>query len=165
MCIRDSSACVDTFVDLKPKGKDGTSYFDVLCSPTLYSGQTVTACVKAEDAQNPDFRFFIEYFNEEDELEVLKSPVFALERGENLLTWEVPDTEGHAIYRLGIALTSQTCVDGSIILKTLDWSNVPVRYTICLLYTSSRDNQMYANRGLLSWNRRFSGGKREGGSI
>lgn len=125
-----ASACVDTFVDLKPKGKDGTSYFDVLCSPTLYSGQTVTACVKAEDAQNPDFRFFIEYFNEEDELEVLKSPVFGLERGENLLTWEVPDTEGHAIYRLGIALTSQTCVDGSIILKTLDWSNVPVRYTM-----------------------------------
>ncbi|POP32848.1 ADP-ribosylglycohydrolase family protein [Lactonifactor longoviformis] len=123
-----ASACVDTFVDLKPKGKDGTSYFDVLCSPTLYSGQTVSASVKAEDAQNPDFRFFIEYFNEEDELEVLKSDGFALEKGENLLTWEVPDTEGHAIYRLGITLTSQECVSGSIILKTLDWSNVPVRY-------------------------------------
>lgn len=125
-----ASACIDTFVDLKPKGKDGTSYFDVLCSPTLYSGQTVSARVKAVEDQNPKFCFFIEYFNEEDDLDIMMSSEFSLEKGDNDLAWEVPDVGGHAIYRLGIRLTSEICVDGYIVLKTLDWSNVPVRYAM-----------------------------------
>ena len=52
----------------------------------------------------------------------------ALVKGENEIVWEVPDTKGHAIYRLGICLTSGERLDGSIILKTLDFSNAPIRY-------------------------------------
>lgn len=123
-----ASCCVDTFIDLKPKGKEGTSYFDVLCSPTLYSGQEVKAVVKAQEEKNPVFRFFIQYFDEKDELDVCYGEKTALKRGENEIIWEVPDTKGHAIYRLGICLTSEERLDGSIILKTLDWSNAPICY-------------------------------------
>ena len=123
-----ASCCVDPFSDLKPKGKEGTSYFDVLCSPTLYSGQEVKAIVKAQEEKNPVFRFFIQYFDEKDELDMCYGEKTALKRGENEIIWEVPDTKGHAIYRLGICLTSEDRLDGSIILKTLDWSNAPICY-------------------------------------
>lgn len=124
-----ASACIDTFIDLKPKGKEGTSYFDVLCSPALYSGQEVQAVVAAKNKENPDFFFFIEYFNEKDELEILYSDAYILKTGENLLTWEIPQTGGYAIFRLGICLrNNRNRLDGAITIKTLDWSNAPIYF-------------------------------------
>lgn len=125
-----ASAVVDTFIDLKPKGKEGTSYFDVLCSPTLYSGQLVTAVVEAPEEANPAFEFFIEYFDEEDRLQLHYGEAYALSKGCNTLLFRIPDIQGHAIYRLGLRLTSPVRRDGSIILKTLDWSNTPEVYSL-----------------------------------
>lgn len=123
-----ASCCIDTFIDLKPKGVEGTSYFDVLCSPTLYSGQDIEANVTAVAEQNPNFRFFIQYFDETDQLAMIYADQTQLQKGDNRIFWRVPDTKGHAIYRLGIMLDCKVRLDGSIYLKTLDWSNAPVRY-------------------------------------
>ncbi|MDR7811856.1 ADP-ribosylglycohydrolase family protein [Lacrimispora sp.] len=123
-----ASVCIDTFIDLAPKGKEGTSYFDVLCSPALYSGQEVTARVLAPETDNPSFEFFIVYFDEDDQLKTLYDTPAALIKGENVRTWTIPDVGGHAIYRLGIRLKSEKRLEGSIVLKSLDWSNVPVFY-------------------------------------
>jgi len=123
-----ASVCIDTFIDLQPKGKEGTSYFDVLCSPILYSGQILAAEVFAPFNENPAFQFFIEYFNEEDLLQVIYSSSYVLINGKNHFEWKVPDVGGHAIYRLGIALKSKKRVDGYIVLKTLDWSGAPVLF-------------------------------------
>lgn len=125
-----ASAVIDTFIDLQPKGVEGTSYFDVLCSPTLYSSQTVKAEIFAPADENPDFRFFIEYFDEEDHVQVKEGPVCRLEKGSNLLKWQIPDVGGHAVYRLGMTLTSKYRMDGHVIIKTLDWSNEPENYTM-----------------------------------
>lgn len=125
-----ASCCVDTFIDLKPKGKEGTSYFDVLCSPTLYSGQVITAYVTAIEEVNPNFQFFIQYFDENDQLATLYTDAKKLEKGSNMIRWTVPDTKGHAIYRLGITLRSDVRTDGSIIINSMDWSNAPVRYAM-----------------------------------
>lgn len=123
-----ASAAVDTFIDLAPKGKEGTSYFDVLCSPTLYSGQNVKIVIEAFKEHNPLLEFFIEYFDENDQLDEMYSSKYSVEKGRNELEWEVPDTKGHAIYRLGLRLTSEKRLDGSIVIKTLDWSNAPRVY-------------------------------------
>ena len=123
-----ASCCVDTFIDLKPKGVEGTSYFDVLCSPTLYSGQEMTAEILAFEEENPDVQFFIQFFNEKDVLEMKYGERRKLTKGSNLIEWLIPDTKGHAIYRLGWFLLSDTRKDGFICLKTLDWSNAPVKY-------------------------------------
>ena len=123
-----ASCCVDTFIDLKPKGVEGTSYFDVLCSPTLYSGQEVEAEILALDDVNPSFTFFIQYFDENDQLAIACGDKIQLSKGSNKVKWLVPDTEGHAIYRLGMKLESKTRMDGSVVLKTLDWTNSPIRY-------------------------------------
>ena len=141
-----ATACIDTFIDLQPKGKEGTSYFDVLCSPSLYSGQEVKAVIAAE-AVSPAFTFFIEYFNEKDELETLSSSAFQLNDGDNQIKWRIPDVGGHAIYRLGMSLRSGALgerpgspmegmsgaaggsrLDGSVIIKSLDWSGAPECY-------------------------------------
>ena len=126
-----ASAAVDTFIDLQPKGQDGTSYFDVLCSPTLYSGQVVKAEILSPEEASPNFEFFIEYFDEDDKLRETYGDVISLKKGSNQLEWIVPDVFGHAIYRLGIRLTNQTKqkrLDGYIVIKTLDWSGAPIKY-------------------------------------
>lgn len=123
-----ASVCIDTFIDLQPKGKEGTSYFDVLCSPSLYSGQEISAAVLAPGDVNPEFEFFLVYFDEQDQLKTIYHDPVKLLKGEQVLTWLVPDTGGHAIYRLGIRLRSKERQDGFIVLKTLDWSNAPIRY-------------------------------------
>ena len=125
-----ATASIDTFIDLQPKGKEGTSYFDVLCSPSLYSGQEVKAVIAA-GAVSPAFTFFIEYFNEKDELETLSSSAFQLNDGDNQIKWRIPDVGGHDIYRLGMSLRSGACgsrLDGSVIIKSLDWSGAPECY-------------------------------------
>ena len=122
-----ASVCVDTFTDNQSKGKDGTSYFDVLTSPSLYEGQVVKASVRApKDA--PLFRFFVEYFDGEDRIQRLDGQSFGLHEGENDLVWQVPSLNGHMIYRLGIELESDSRKDGTILLRTLDWSGAPVRF-------------------------------------
>lgn len=124
-----ATVCVDVFVDLQPKGKEGTSYFDVLSSPSLYSGQEVNALITAPGKVNPSFTFFIEYFNERDELARVWGSGLKLLQGDNRLTWQVPDVGGHAIYRLGMSLKHPgKRLDGSIVVRTLDWSNVPICY-------------------------------------
>lgn len=123
-----ASASIDTFIDLQPKGKDGTSYFDVLCSPTLYSGQKIHAVVNAPEDDTPSMEIFIEYFDENDLLQELYGPTKKLEKGDNKIDWLVPDVGGHAIFRLGIRLTSDYRLDGFVVVKTLDWSDAPVEY-------------------------------------
>ena len=125
-----ASVCVDTFIDLQPKGQEGTSYFDVLCSPALYSGQEVTARVFAPDEENPSFEFFLIYFDGKDRMRALYHDPHKLTRGDQVLSWTIPDLGGHAIYRLGIRLRSEKRLDGCLVLKTLDWSNTPEEYRL-----------------------------------
>jgi len=116
------AVAVKTFVDPEPKGQKGTSYFEVIASPTLYSSQTIRATVKAYDEATPDLKFFIDYY---DDIATIAGQVFKLVKGENRVTWQVPDAHGHPIYRLGIELISERRLDGEIALLNLDWSGAP----------------------------------------
>lgn len=122
-----AAVCVETFTDNQPKGKKETSYFEVLASPTLYEGQEVTATLCAPDCP-PVFRFFVEYFDGNDEIQRRDGHPFFLKKGINKLTWEVPCLGGHMIYRLGVELESEKRCDGTIVLRTLDWSGAPKRF-------------------------------------
>lgn len=123
-----ASACVDTFVDLKPKGVEGTSYYDVVASPSLYSGQEITVSVRCEQEENPNFQLFFDYFNEKDEIVSHPMSASALQKGSNCLRVVVPDFKGRPIYQLGIRLTSEKRMDGSIVIESIDWTNAPKRY-------------------------------------
>lgn len=121
---------IKTFVDLEPKGKKGTSYFEVIASPMLYPTQTITATVKAYNDTNPNFGFFIDCYDENDEIVSLAGPVYKLAKGENKINWKVPDTKGHPIYRLGLELTSDERLDGEIIILSIDWRGAPESFSM-----------------------------------
>lgn len=126
----EASVSVDTFVDMKPKGVDGTSYFDVITSPSLYATQMVNATVYCQDQTIPTLQFFIDCYDGEDQLVHLRSDGYTLSSGDTDLTWEVPDTLGRPIYRMGIVLTSQVATTGSVILKSMDWSGAPRKFAM-----------------------------------
>lgn len=123
-----ASVSVQTYVDPAPKAAPDTSYFEVYASPSLYSGQTVTAVLSCEEGQTPDFRFFIDYYDGNDEIATLYGPRQALSAGDNTLTWTIPDTCGRAVYRLGLELLSDHRQDGRVILRTVDWKGAPSRF-------------------------------------
>lgn len=124
-----ASVSVQTYVDPAPKAAADTSYFEVYASPSLYTSQTVRAVVDCEKEENPDLRFFIDYYDANDEIATIWADhSIPLKMGRNILSWEIPDTKGRAVYRLGIALVSETRKDGSVILRTVDWSGSPKRF-------------------------------------
>ncbi|MBS4208903.1 ADP-ribosylglycohydrolase family protein [Bacillus sp. FJAT-50079] len=123
-----STVSVDTFVELESRGKEGTSYFEVLASPSLYSTQTINMEVECRDEQAPNFTLFIDVYGKADELIKYYSQEFILEKGVNQLSWELPDTNGHAVYRFGIELTSEERLDGRIIIKNVDWKGAPKHF-------------------------------------
>jgi len=124
-----ASVSVQTYVDPAPKAAPDTSYFEVYASPSLYSGQTVRAAIECAGEENPDLRFFIDYYDANDEIATMTAEeAHPLKKGVNELCWEVPDTHGRAVYRLGLQLCSKTRRDGEIVLRTLDWHGAPKRF-------------------------------------
>ncbi|MBZ9938563.1 ADP-ribosylglycohydrolase family protein [Mesorhizobium sp. BR1-1-16] len=119
------SVSVPTFIDPKPRGVSDTSYFEVVASPSLYPTQTLTATIRGFGSDNPAGRFFIHYFDETDQLKRLDGPRLAIGEGDNAITWQVPDTEGHPIHRLGLQLEADRRLTGCVALVDLDWSGAP----------------------------------------
>ncbi len=120
-----AAVSVDTFVDMVPKGKVGTSYFDVIASPSLYETQTVKAHIFADNEINPKLRFFIDCYDENEQIKKMDGAIFDLNKGDNEINWEVPSTDGRPIYRFGIELFSENRIDGSVIVKSIDWDDAP----------------------------------------
>lgn len=124
---------VQTYVDPTPKAAPDTSYFEVYASPTLYSGQTVTSVVYCEREDNPNIRYFIDYYNGQDQISSLEAEqVYVLKKGHNTLTWEIPSTGGRAVYKIGLELLSSKRKDGRVILETMDWANTPKQFSMGL---------------------------------
>lgn len=125
-----AAACVETYVDKSPKGVGGTSYFEVFASPNLYPTQTVNAMFWCPDKDAPSLRFFVDYYDGQEQLQKMEGEEMPLHQGENLISWEVPENCGQAVYRLGIRLTSRKRLDGKVILKWMDWSEAPKCYKL-----------------------------------
>lgn len=125
-----ASVSVDTFIELESRGKEGTSYFEVLASPSLYSTQEIEVDVLSPDETQPTLTLFIDIYDQEDNVQTIASEPYQLVKGSNVLSWTLPDTKGHAIYRLGIRLTSDKRIDGRIILKSIDWGRAPKSFEL-----------------------------------
>lgn len=115
-----------TFVDFST----GHQHYNTPASPILYSSQTVTAVVKTFDETNPSLQFYVLYFDREDKPQRLESPVHTLEKGENLLDWRLPNTDGLPIFRLGVKLTADRRLDGKVALLRMNWAGAPIDFSI-----------------------------------
>ncbi len=122
-----------------PKGKDGTSYFEVMASPpTLYSGQCVSTTLVCEQDKNPVASLYIQYYQDDGKLLLATSEATQLKKGEQVLRWEIPDTNGFPpIYRIGLELTSCKRLDGSVIIRQMDWRGAPKRFSLPRSYEMS----------------------------
>lgn len=116
-----------TFVDSRATAK----YFEnagyaLMASPTIGSGQRVTATVLAS-INNPapiDAAIAAWVFERDDSLRQISGPTTSLSSGEaSRLTFDVPDTEGRPVAFIG--LTHSTTADGEMLLDNMTWSGVP----------------------------------------
>ncbi len=102
--------------------------YDLLASPTLYTGQTLYAALTA-DEQNASpiaCRLFIRYYGANDELSTLNGPEIVLTPGEyHNFSWRVPSTDGAPIAAVGLEILADQQTSGSLYLDYLTWDGTP----------------------------------------
>lgn len=121
---------VETFPGRKSLGRDGTSYFEALSSPTLYPTQEVHTSIHSDQNMNPLLRFFVEYLNCDGTVGNQFSPQYRIHPGRNDFDWVVPEINGQVIFRFGIELTSSNRLDGELCLVSVDWGAAPIEYRL-----------------------------------
>lgn len=131
--------------------------FSTLASPTLYSSQTIVAHIKAFAEDNPGLRFYVLFYDQDNNVNRVEGDVFALHAGVNELRWEVPDTHGMPIFRLGLTLLAEKKMDGHIALLDIDWSGAPTSFAQRgMLMTSIWNLNPYWLRAWVSSARQFA---------
>jgi len=119
-----ASVSVSTFLDIKEEYANYETYV----SPTIYSGQKITAVLDCEDEPVPTIALYIWYADVHGKLKYISDGATALQGSRNRIDWEVPDTKGMPICRIGLRFESKTRYQGSIVLRKMDWSNTPLRF-------------------------------------
>jgi len=102
--------------------------YRLLASPTLYAGQTVRAGLGADcgNKQPVLCRLYVRFYDEADALERLYGPGVVLAPGEwRDLTWQVGSTRGGPIAEIGLEISAEARVDGSVFLDYLRWEGAP----------------------------------------
>jgi ADP-ribosylglycohydrolase len=127
---------VETYTDLCPMGREGTSYFEVLASPSLYGTQWITAEIQGMGGENPEAALFVEYYTD-SELVYARGEFCILEREPVVLRWQVPDTNGFPVYRAGIELRARQCLRGTVVLRSMDWRGAPEHFVLGKSYIMS----------------------------
>lgn len=105
-----------------------SSSFAMLASPTLYPGQTVTAIL--DGAPGIRARLYALYYDFDDEIRRLDGPWTPADGAGSRLDWQVPQTNGAPLWRLGVELGAAARHDGEVALRSLDWGGAPSRYAI-----------------------------------
>ena len=112
------SASTPTFILPDELGMKG---YELLASPTLYSGQKVKAGFTAD--QDSAVRLFIKVYNESDQLDVIYGPDEAGAANVYIETeWVVPNTHGQPIAEIGLAFNGEP---GYAYLDYLTWDGEP----------------------------------------
>ncbi len=126
---RFARAATPTF--LPPEAVNMPGY-GLLCSPTLYSGQTIRGAVMADEG-NPmpvACRLYIRTYGAGDKLDRTYGPEARLAAGDrHELEWRIGDTTGAPIAEVGVELSTSddrsSSASGSVYLDYLTWGGAP----------------------------------------
>ncbi len=102
--------------------------YDLICSPTLYPGQTVTAQIEAGSdlSSSVSVSIYVRVYGENNSLSVHRGSAQTLALGDKTsLMLTVPDTEGQPVAEVGLEITSDTPVFGTVLADSLTWGGVP----------------------------------------
>jgi len=108
---------------IQPNTASSGGSYDLLASPRLYPGQTLTASVQSVSG-TVSARLYMKVHGASED--VRRGQVQALTPGaEVLLTYLVPDLGGQPVYEVGIELTASTGEDSVALLDRLTWNGTP----------------------------------------
>jgi ADP-ribosylglycohydrolase len=114
-----------TFMSLKEAEE---SHYALMASPTLFPGQSIRAGVQA-DPGNPasvSCRLYVSVYGSHDSIEIFFGPAIELPAGHtDELVWTIDDLGGAPIANVGIEVTAQNQIAGTVYLDYLDWRGVP----------------------------------------
>ena len=125
---RGRSAVASTITFIPPDSLNTNSSYDILASPSLYSGQQLQAQIAADagNGQPVDVQVILRVYGVNDAIETVRGPIRTFSAGQQAtVSWRVPDTGGAPILQVGLEVTSQPRANGTVYLDWLTWSGTP----------------------------------------
>lgn len=110
-----------TFIDFAELAKN----FSTVASPTLYSGQTITATLQQTNGTPVGVAPYILYYDIHNDVKRIVGDVTLLTGETQVITWEIPATDGMPIFRVGFQFESELRSSGTVKLTSLDWTGAP----------------------------------------
>lgn len=96
--------------------------YELITSPSLYSGQQLTATVRNDGTAAATVGFVVRYYGAGDASVRIDGPASSIQPGSAAtLTWTAPDTGGMPIEAVGLQIDGAT----TIVLDALTWSGTP----------------------------------------
>jgi ADP-ribosylglycohydrolase len=126
-CVADgvtANVSTQTFIDFSKVAQN----FSTVASPTLYSFQTVRTKASAPGGDEVFIRPYILYYDIEDRVQVKYGEQQGLTEQIQEFGWQVPDTEGMAIFKLGYEISSQSRFCGTVVIHSIDWKGAPAGF-------------------------------------
>ena len=123
-----AGASTATFI---PMDADKVGGYELLASPTLHPGQHIRARVDVGAATTGAVacRLWAKVVRAEDDTEKVASDLVELAPGAGSeLSWEMPDTAGHPVARVGVSVVAAApgvTVSGTLNLDWLTWDGTP----------------------------------------
>ena len=120
-------ARVGTPTFIPPEAIDMPGY-ELMASPTLYSGQTVRARLTADGQNNQTVTctLYIQVYGADDTLVMRRGETREVSPGgETLFNWKVDPTDGDPIAAVGIEVSSDAGASGVVYLDYLTWDGTP----------------------------------------
>lgn len=123
-----ANVATQTFIDFSKLAQN----FSTVASPTLYSSQVVRTEVsldeKSGDREDICVRPYILYYDIDNAVQVKYGEAWQVKKDRQTFDWQVPDTEGMSIFKLGYQILSDTRFDGALILHKIDWNGAPADF-------------------------------------
>ena len=101
--------------------------YDLVCSPTLYSGQMVRAQLQSwPDLSGPvQATLCLRVYGDNNSLTIHRGAALTLSSSPAILELLVPDTHGQPVAEVGVEILSDGAVTGTVLLDWLTWDGVP----------------------------------------
>ncbi len=104
------------------------SHYALMASPTLFPGQTIRAGLTTDPGNRAlaTCRLYVAFYTGGDLLEISRGPAVELSASScDELNWTIEDLGGAPIAKVGIEVTTEERVPGTVYLDYLDWRGVP----------------------------------------
>ncbi len=102
--------------------------YGLICSPTLYAGQTVHARAEADagNLKSVSCNLYLRLYGVDDARILRRGPEVVLAPGAaHDFVWSIEETRGAPIAEVGLEVRSASRADGTVYLDTLTWDGTP----------------------------------------